>query len=40
MLLTFIHLFGLHQESKWNGTARQETEHFIRLVVTGRVDRL
>lgn len=38
MLLTLIHLFGIHQESILNRTARQETEYLIRLVVIVRED--
>ena len=38
MLLTLIHLFGLHQESKLNRIASQETEYSIKLAVTGRED--
>lgn len=32
MLLTFIHLFGLHQESKLNRAAMADIEYLIRLV--------
>lgn len=38
MLLTLIHLFGLHDESKFNRTVRQETEYLIRLEIIGRED--
>lgn len=38
MLLTFIHLFGLHQESKLNRAPTADIEYLIKLVARGQKD--
>lgn len=38
MLLTFIHLFGLHQESKLNRAATADIEYLIRLAARSQED--
>lgn len=40
MLLTFIHLFGLHRESKLNGAAAADIEYLIRPVAKSQEDEL